>query len=360
MMGRGGVGQSNSSNGEVAIVIPAFNAEATIERAVRSALAQTADVCVIAVDDASQDRTPAILNKLAAQCERLSVIHQSANTGPSAARNAAIAMSSSRWIAPLDADDVMMPGRIASLIGVAERGAWDFVADDIYKLPEDVAHDPSLWDAARSRLWSPRELGCEPVSLYSFVRGNISANRPHRCEMGFVKPLIRRAFLDEHALSYDEAMRLGEDYDLYARALAAGARFCLVDPRGYYAVERASSLSTTTDPRGRGGLVGADRRLLANRGLDAKERSIIEAHQLEAHKEWVWLRMIDAVKSRNIAAAATCFVEPPHVVVSLIGRLGWQTIVRTSRMFGIGDRREAGLAASDATDAVNPVKPSGL
>ena len=37
---------------------------------------------------------------------------------------------------------------------------------------------------------------------------------------------MRRAFLERHGLAYDETMRLGEDYDLYARALSLDADGC--------------------------------------------------------------------------------------------------------------------------------------
>ena len=55
--------------------------------------------------------------------------------------------------------------------------------------------------------------------------------------------MLRRSFLDAHGLRYNEDLRLGEDYDLYARALAKGARYKVVHGCGYAAVVRSDSLS---------------------------------------------------------------------------------------------------------------------
>jgi hypothetical protein len=85
----------------------------------------------------------------------------------------------------------------------------------------------------------------------------------HRKELGYLKPLIRRSFLDHHGLRYDEGLRLGEDYALYARALAAGARFLLVPTAGYVAVERADSLSARHNRRDLEALRNSDRELMA-------------------------------------------------------------------------------------------------
>ncbi len=97
--------------GSVSVVVPARDAEATLERALRSALAQRpAPTEVIVVDDGSADRTAEIANAFGAKVQ---VVHQQ-GVGPSAARNAGIAQASSAWIAFLDADDEWAPGKLAA------------------------------------------------------------------------------------------------------------------------------------------------------------------------------------------------------------------------------------------------------
>lgn len=307
------------------IVVPAFDAEATILRAVRSALAQTAPVEVVVVDDASRDRTAELAALEARSASRLRLVRQERNRGPSAARNAAIAASSAPWIALLDADDWLAPDRIERLLAIAEGGAWDFVADDVLQLGE------SNLAATPRRLWSDEDFGLQEIRLRDFVLANISGRRGRRRELGFVKPMMRRSFLQKHGLSYDETLRLGEDYDLYARALARGARFGLVDPLGYYAVARRSSLSGAHATADLEALLRSDRRLLQERGLSRAERAAVRRHVLTVHKEWAWRRLIDAVKARDAADAARCFLAPAPVAGVLAARLAEQAWLRAGR-----------------------------
>ncbi|CTQ32698.1 glycosyltransferase family 2 protein [Jannaschia rubra] len=299
---------------QAAVVIAAWNAGATIDRAIDSALAQTVPVEVLVVDDASDDDTAA--RAMAHGDPRLRVLRQPRNMGPSAARNRAIDESRAPWIAVLDADDRMEPERLARMTVTARDTGADFLADDLWKQPEGAP------EAERSRLLSDESIGTVPVDAAAFIRANLSARHGGRREMGFLKPLMSRAFLDHHDLRYDPGIRLGEDFVLYARALLAGARFVLTDPMGYVAHVRPGSLSGQHPTEAHGHLVAADRAMLALPGLDAPTRAALRAHMMEQHKKWAWRRMIDAVRASDPRAAAACFRAPPQVGVDLIGRLG--------------------------------------
>src|ERR1700720_243931 len=91
----------------VSVIIPAFNAAATIAATVDSVLAQTfSDFEIICVDDGSTDRTKEILAKyLDSHSDRVRMVEQ-ANNGPAAARNHGARLSSGEYLAFLDADDI--------------------------------------------------------------------------------------------------------------------------------------------------------------------------------------------------------------------------------------------------------------
>ena len=85
------------------IVIPLYNKEATVERAIRSALNQTVqDFEIIVVNDGSTDNSVKVVEAIGAP--RIRLIHQE-NQGVSAARNRGIAEAQHELIAFLDADD---------------------------------------------------------------------------------------------------------------------------------------------------------------------------------------------------------------------------------------------------------------
>lgn len=91
------------------VVIPAYNAGATLTRTLDSVLAQTWPAHeIIVVDDGSSDNTEEVV---AAYGDRVTYLRQK-NAGPSTARNRGVEAASGEWIAFLDADDWYYPGRL--------------------------------------------------------------------------------------------------------------------------------------------------------------------------------------------------------------------------------------------------------
>src|SRR5690349_10941528 len=100
----------------VAVVIAAFNAAACIDQALASVAMQSlAPDEVVVCDDCSTDGTADIAAGWSDRL-RISVIRAPENGGPAVARDLAIAASSSPLIAVLDADDVMLPDHLATLV----------------------------------------------------------------------------------------------------------------------------------------------------------------------------------------------------------------------------------------------------
>jgi glycosyltransferase involved in cell wall biosynthesis len=98
----------------VSVILPVHNGAKFVEFALESALRQThRNLEVVAIDDGSTDDTLKILEKYAARDPRVRVFSQ-ANGGVARARNRAIAEARGEFIAPLDADDLWEPSKIAS------------------------------------------------------------------------------------------------------------------------------------------------------------------------------------------------------------------------------------------------------
>ncbi len=94
------------SGNNVSVIIPAYNAEQCLSRAVESALCQACSPEIIIVDDGSFDNTPKVASDFG---KKIKYIRQN-NSGPSAARNTGVRFSSKELVAFLDADDYWMPG----------------------------------------------------------------------------------------------------------------------------------------------------------------------------------------------------------------------------------------------------------
>jgi glycosyltransferase involved in cell wall biosynthesis len=106
-----------TANPLLTIGITAYNAENTIERAVRSALAQDyPSVEIVVVDDGSRDGTVVTLERLAATHPQLKLLVQPRNAGVAAARNRIIAEARGAFIAFFDDDDASEPDRTSRQI----------------------------------------------------------------------------------------------------------------------------------------------------------------------------------------------------------------------------------------------------
>jgi succinoglycan biosynthesis protein ExoU len=314
--------KSQSSTG-VAIIIAAYNAEKTIARAIRSALAEHDVAEVIVVDDASTDDTIKRANEADDDSGRQRVFAQSENAGPSAARNRGIRESVSPWIGILDADDFLLPDRIRGLLAYADEA--DIVADDLWQVPEDDVDGPR-----RSLLGETLENPL-PVSFREFVLGNVTQKGQSRRELGFLKPIMRRSFLDRHDIRYLEHMRLGEDYELYARALANGARLVLTPTQGYVSVTRKNSLSSLHSETDLLHLRDCNDALMVIPSLSKEDRTALRQHYLSVDCRLQWRLLINAVKQRNIAAALRTFMRPYPVPLYNMQKLMEQAFVRTTQ-----------------------------
>jgi len=302
-----------SANTRTAVLIAAYNAELTLERAVTSALAEpeAAEICI--VDDASTDGTFRLAQALAARESRISALRLDHNAGPSAARNAAITATASPWLTILDADDYVVPGRLTRLHALAEEA--DFVGDTLIRTP-----------AGAEIAWTEAPLTTQQLDLTTFLLGNLGGARG-ALDLGFLKPLMRRSFLDRHGLRYQPEMRLGEDYELYARAIALDARFLVCGAAGYISVERAGSLSKEHSEADLLRLRDCDDAIGATRTLTNAEHDALRRHWNSVDRRLQWRRLISAIKARDAAMALSAF-RSLDAALYLCGKLAEQAWLR--------------------------------
>jgi len=292
---------------EVTVIMAAWRAAGTIGRAVASALAQPEAAEVVVVDDASNDDGATLAAARAADdgTGRLIVLALDKNSGPSAARNAAIAASKAPWITILDSDDYFEPGRLRGLMALADQG-YDLIADDLMQVKEGAPRESAelLW-------FDDGDAKPVDVDFSYFIKSCIprSVERPR--EIGFIKPMMRRAFLEAHAIRYDERMRLGEDFDIYARTLSAGGRMRLIPWTGYISVMRARSLSTHHSRHDLAQLDDANTRLLEKAG-NAEHARLLRDHRFYIRRRIVWIDFMDAVKKGNVFRVIGVMLKDPR------------------------------------------------
>jgi glycosyltransferase involved in cell wall biosynthesis len=107
----------------VTVIVPAFNAEATLAETLESVAAQSYSnwECLI-VDDGSTDGTPALAAAYCARDSRFRLLRKP-NGGVASARNRGLGEAAGAFAAPLDADDIWHPDYLAKQVRTALRSA---------------------------------------------------------------------------------------------------------------------------------------------------------------------------------------------------------------------------------------------
>ena len=106
----------------ISIIMPAYNAEKTLEFAVRSVLAQTyRDFELIVINDCSKDRTVELILDLMKEDRRIRMLSNTRNSGVSMTRHNGVEAATGEWLAFLDSDDAWMPEKLEKQVELQNR-----------------------------------------------------------------------------------------------------------------------------------------------------------------------------------------------------------------------------------------------
>lgn len=298
------------------VIVAAWCAEDMLARSVRSALAQEGIALeVIVVDDASPDGTARVARALMDEDDRVRLLSLSQNGGPAAARNAAIEAARGDWIAVLDSDDRMQPGRLARMIGFAEAAGADCVYDDLQPVdPEGRALGPS--HLAALAVDAPQQW-----SLERFLAG--CGARPGQAALGYLKPVLRRSFVMDCGLRYDARLRNGEDFHLIAELLAIGGVLWFLPEPGYLYTRRDGSISRRLDPGHAQALSRADADFCARHAatLSARARRLMRVRRRNLADLVAAEAAIQAIKGRRFLQASAMLLLRPSAAVRMVRQI---------------------------------------
>jgi succinoglycan biosynthesis protein ExoO len=223
----------------VSVVIPAYNAQETLERAIRTVLDQTvAPLEVIVVDDASTDGTRDLVETLAAREPRLRLMASSPNAGPAHCQNLGFRAAKGDWIAIQDSDDAWRPDRLEKMLAAAYEHRADLVADNM--LLYDVGCDEII------RTGFPTTRGLRWITALDLFEQDIHLGAEFG--YGLLQPMFRKRFLTDHGLACIDNMRYGEDMVFLAEILFADARAVLIPDPLYICTTRVGEKSGVKSP----------------------------------------------------------------------------------------------------------------
>jgi succinoglycan biosynthesis protein ExoO len=303
----------------ISVIIPAYNTEAYIERAIRSILNQTLkNLEIIIVDDASTDSTFQVAEAI--EDPRIKLIHCEQNIGAGGARNLALKEAKGEWIAVLDSDDWYAPNRLERLLEAAIYHGADMIADDLYLVNEGEV-DP--WSTLVK--WSEKSL--DPfikISSVFFALDNVEGQAG--MFLGYSKPMFRRRFLNENNIQYLSHIKIAEDFWLDMECLIRGANFILITQPYYYYQTRQASLTSNVKRVLRLSQECETIQLFLKRQVQALHsqpelKQALEYKYRETKKHLDYYQVIEALKDRKPLMSAFAITRSPGFFTCLISRI---------------------------------------
>ena len=180
---------------KISVIIPTYNRERTIERAMISVFRQTLPAFeIIVIDDASTDATAEILQEYG---DKITIITNESNRGVSFSRNEGIKAATGDWIAFLDSDD-----------------RWDKFKLETQKVFHDA--NPELSLSQCDEIWIRNGVRVNPMAKHAKLGGWIFEACIPRCIVSPSAVIIHKSVFEKLGM-FDVHLLACEDYDLWLR-----------------------------------------------------------------------------------------------------------------------------------------------
>ena len=202
---------------KLSVIIPAFNAENTLERCIKSILRQSfSDYEIIIIDDGSTDSSREISDLYCRRDKRMQVVHQN-NSGVSVARNVGINIASGQYIMFVDSDDEIESSFFAEYIEAVEKTNCDIIIGGYTKVSVDESkseHRPNKQGIYGKEIW---EDICREPEQYGYI-----------CSKLFKRDIIKKKSLQFRIDMYSQ-----EDFDFCLSYFRYCSKFGFISNAGY-------------------------------------------------------------------------------------------------------------------------------
>lgn len=223
---------------KVSIIIPVYNAEKYLSRALDSVTSQSfLDVEVICVNDGSTDTSLLILQEYQRRDKRINIITQD-NSGGSAARNAGLARATGEYVMFLDSDDVYAKNVVTAAYNRAVKTGVDVV---LYNFARFVGKPTAM--AVKSKITPGHDIEYFTKDSYSDRFFNDFATITWN-------KLVKKSVITDNDLTFDTGLSHNHDVDFSIRLMLAAESYSWLNDIGYYYRANESGLTATkrSDP----------------------------------------------------------------------------------------------------------------
>ena len=216
-------------NPAITFIIPAYNAERTLERTLDSILRQTDNrYQAVVVDDGSVDGTSRIGQSYANRCpQKIRYLYQE-NRGLGGARNTGLGLVETTYVSFLDSDDWLMPDYVERILGRIEE------AGERGEQPEIIMTLPVIWNE-KSRVaqdWYDRELFLQICPRDGCVVNPQKELRLYQFEVNVCRKVLQTAFIRRIGFAFREKVKWEDVYPHFY--LLSRCRRCMGVAVGFY------------------------------------------------------------------------------------------------------------------------------
>lgn len=226
--------EGRMSKKELSVVIPAYNAENFIERAINSILFQKIEqekLEIIVVENGSNDNTTSVVEAISKKVSCVKLMHS--KKGVSNARNKGIDEATGKWLMFLDADDILIDEVTADELKVINEEN----ADIFFYGHRTVAGDKPVCDDSREEIFTEAKMeSCKVKVLKNPTR-----------YMQAISKIYSRKFLCENEIKFNSSLRLSEDSEFLFRCLQKAKCVQFKNKIIYEAIPNTSSATRKLD-----------------------------------------------------------------------------------------------------------------
>lgn len=215
---------------------------------------------MIVIDDASDDTCQAIIQELCKEKENVRIIRNENNLGLTKSLNRGLSLANGEFVARMDADDISVPERLAKQV--------EFLANH---LDVDVVGTGVVSFGNENIFMSP---------AFGYDNNQAQCNLFFSSTLCHPSVMMRREFLEQHHLQYDENVKKGQDYDMWERSSVHGKLAVMKEVLLYYRMHSAQITFTGSKDQNKTADMVRLRRL-KRIGIEPTEREY-RCHQLLA------------------------------------------------------------------------------
>lgn len=222
----------------ITVIIPVYNAEQYIERAVKSLLDQTTkEIEIILVDDGSKDASGKICDKYK-QLENVKVIHKE-NGGACTARNIGLANASGKYVSFVDSDDFMDTDAYEKIINILKHNEADILDFGWRYISETGEKTENFHKNPKNKLFNKKYIKTQilPPLL------NLLEDRANFVFDFAWNKIYKKEIIDQYQIKFDERRNTWEDRIFVVEFLRYCDNYYCMDECFYNYVSVQESLS---------------------------------------------------------------------------------------------------------------------